>query len=329
MRALQVSQLGDPIDVLHVVERSEPHPGPGQVRIDVHACALNFPDILLCQGKYQVKPELPFTPGLEVSGVVSAVGAGVTRAAVGDRVLAGPTYAYGGLATHTIADESSVHVLVDTMGFDAAAALRITYYTGHVALRRRGNLQAGETLLVHAGAGGVGSAAIQLGKAFGARVIATAGGPAKVAVCKELGADVAIDYNAQDFVDVVKAETQGRGVDVVFDPVGGDIFDKSTKVIAWEGRILIIGFTSGRMADARTNHVLVKNYSVVGVHWGNYALREPSLNDAVHAELSDLHARGLINPLVSEVVGLDGAPGALVRLGSRGTVGKIVVRPNE
>jgi NADPH:quinone reductase len=329
MRALQVSELGDPIDVLHVVERPQPQPGPGQVRIDVRACALNFPDILLCQGKYQVKPELPFTPGLEVSGVVSAVGEGVTRAKLGDRVLASPTYAYGGLTCETVADESSVHVLASTMGFDAAAALRITYFTGHVALKRRGNLQAGETLLVHAGAGGVGSAAIQLGKAFGARVIATAGGPDKVAVCKNLGADVVIDYNTEDFVEVVKAETDGRGVDVVFDPVGGDIFDKSTKVIAWEGRILIIGFTSGRMADARTNHVLVKNYSVVGVHWGNYAIHEPSLNDTVHAELSELHARGLIDPLVSEVVGLEGAPEALVRLGSRGTFGKIVVRPNK
>jgi NADPH:quinone reductase len=329
MRALQVAEIGEPEDVLRLVEVVSPSVGANQVRIDVAACALNFPDMLMCQGKYQVKPTLPFTPGLEVAGTVSEVGVGVTRVAVGDRVLAGPIAGHGGLAQQTVAEEGSVFAVRDSMTFEDASALMITYFTGHLALRRRANLQSGETLLVHAGAGGVGTAAIQLGKAFGARVIATAGGPDKVAVCKQMGADVAIDYSSEDFVEIIKDATTGRGVDVVFDPVGGDTFDKSTKVIAWEGRILIIGFTSGRMAEARTNHVLIKNYSVIGVHWGNYAVHEPALNDAIHAELSDLYEQGSVRPLISDVVGLADAPAALKRLGSRHTVGKIVVNPNQ
>jgi NADPH:quinone reductase len=328
VRALRVAELGDPADVLTLVELPSPEPGPGEVRVRVEACALNFPDILLCQGKYQVKPALPFTPGIEVAGVVTAVGDGVTRAAVGDRVLAGPSYTYGGLSEETIASEASVFRLPATMGFDDAAALHITYHTGHVALRRRANLQPREVLLVHAGAGGTGTAAIQLGKAFGATVIATAGGADKVELCRSLGADLAIDYSGSDFVEAVKEFTNGCGADVIFDPVGGDVFDKSTKVIAWEGRILIIGFTSGRIAEARTNHLLVKNYSVVGVHWGNYAIHEPTLDDAVHHELCALHAEGKIKPVVSEVLGLTDAPAALTRLGSRGSVGKLVIHPH-
>ena len=327
MRALLVSELGDPASVLRLVDRPTPHPSVGEVTIDVQSCALNFPDVLLCQGKYQVRPDLPFTPGIEVAGVVTAIGEGVTRAKVGDRVLASPSYAHGGLAEQTLAPESSVYVLPESMGFDHGAALHITYHTGHVALRRRANLQAGETLLVHAGAGGTGTAAIQLGKAFGATVIATAGGADKVDLCRRLGADLAIDYT-NDFVEPVKQFTNGRGADVIFDPVGGDVFDKSTKVIAWEGRILIIGFTSGRIAEAKTNHVLIKNYSVVGVHWGNYALHEPALNDAIHLELCDLFAKGLIEPLVSEVLALAEAPAALMRIAARGSVGKIVIHPH-
>jgi NADPH:quinone reductase len=329
MRAWRVHELGEPTAVMRLEDMPTPNPGPGQVRIDVEACALNFPDVLLCQGKYQVKPPLPFTPGVEVSGIVSAIGEGVTRAAIGDRVLASPAFGHGGLAEVTLAHEGGVHRLADTMSFDTASALHITYHTGHVALKRRANLQPGETLLVHAGAGGVGSAAIQLGKAFGARVIATAGGPDKVEVCRRLGADHVIDYRAEDFVEPVKALTGGKGVDVIYDPVGGDTYDRSTKVIGWEGRILIIGFTSGRMAEAKTNHVLVKNYSVVGVHWGNYALTEPSINDTMHAELTAMHAAGDIDPLLSEVLPLADAPIALERLASRLSVGKIVIRTRE
>jgi NADPH2:quinone reductase len=191
-------------------------------------------------------------------------------------------------------------------------------------LHRRAHLQPGETLLVHAGAGGVGSAAIQLGLATGARVIATAGGPEKVDVCRKLGAELAIDYREHDFVDAVKEFTGGRGADVIYDPVGGDTYDRSTKCIAFEGRILIIGFTGGRFAEARTNHILIKNYSVVGVHWGLYNLMNPAVITETHADLMRSFEAGKIDPLISETVSLEGVPAALGRLGSRGTWGKVV-----
>jgi NADPH:quinone reductase len=329
MRSLRLHALGEPVDVLRIEERDIPEPRPGEVVVKVEASALNFPDVLLCRGQYQEKPPLPFTPGVEMAGVVTAIGDGVTNVKPGDRVLGSPTYAYGGLTEYTIALASSVSVIPEAMGFDAAAALRVTYYTGHAGLHRRAQLQPGETVLVHAGAGGVGSAAIQLAKAHGCSVIATAGGPDKVAVCEKLGADLAIDYRATDFVDAVKEFTGGRGADVIYDPVGGDTYDRSTKVIAWEGRILIIGFTSGRIAEAKTNHILIKNYSVVGLHWGAYTKHEPSLNTVVHNDLMRLFQEGKIDPLVSEVVPLAGAAEAMGRLGDRGTVGKVVVHPHE
>jgi len=211
-----------------------------------------------------------------------------------------------------------------SMPFAPASALHVVYQTGHLALHRRAHLQPGETLLVHAGAGGVGSAAIQLGLAAGARVIATAGGAEKVEVCRALGAHLAIDYRETDFVDAVKEFTGGRGADVIYDPVGGDTYDRSTKCIAFEGRILIVGFTGGRFADARTNHVLIKNYSVVGVHWGLYNVMNPQLIRDTHDELVGLFEAGAIDPLISERVSLEGVPAALARLGARGTYGKVV-----
>jgi NADPH2:quinone reductase len=299
-----VHELGEPTDVLKLEDVPEPVPGPGEVRVDVAGASLNFPDVLMCRGEYQVKPPLPFTPGAEVAGTVGAVGDGVTSVEPGQRVIAIPKFGDGGLAEQTL----------------AAAA----YQTGHLALHRRAALQPGETLLVHAGAGGVGSAAIQLGTAAGARVFATAGGPEKVEVCRKLGAELVVDYRADDFVAAVKEATDGRGADVVYDPVGGDTFDRSRKCIAFEGRILVIGFTSGRFADAPTNHALIKNYSIVGVHWGLYNLMDPERIRATHAELVRLHAAGDIAPLVSSVLPLEEAAGALERLGSRGTWGKIV-----
>lgn len=213
------------------------------------------------------------------------------------------------------------------MSDEKAASLYLTYSTGHVGLHRRAHLQAGEWLLVHAGAGGVGSAAIQLGKAAGARVIATAGGARKTEICRELGADHVIDYTTEDFVPLVKEITGGHGADVVYDPVGGDVFDKSRRCIAFEGRLLVVGFTSGRLPDAPANHVLVKNYSVVGLHWGLYRKHEPSLFWSVHEELLRLVADGFVDPLVGEVLPLDQAPQALARLADRGTVGKVVLVP--
>jgi len=313
--------------VLHLEDVPDPRPGPGQVLIDVAAASLNFPDVLLCRGEYQVKPPLPFTPGSEVAGTIAAVGEGVETRSVGQRVLAIPNFGPGGFAARTLAGVATTYPIPDAMDWASAAALHITYQTGFVALHRRAHLQAGETLLVHAGAGGVGSAAIQLGLAAGARVFATAGGPEKVEVCRKLGAELVIDYRDGDFVDAVKAATEGRGADVIYDPVGGDTFDRSRKCIAWEGRILVIGFTSGRIPEAPANHILIKNYAVVGVHWGMYNALEPELIASTHAELCAMFEAGTIAPLVSEEVTGDALPDALERLANRGTWGKVVWRP--
>jgi NADPH2:quinone reductase len=324
MKALRVHELGEPEQVMVLEDRPEPELRPGDVRLRVHAASLNFPDVLMCRGEYQVKPPVPFTPGAEVAGVVEELGPGVEGIRVGDRVLAIPNFGGGGFAESTTAAAAGVFPIPDSMPFAAGAALHVVYQTGHLALHQRAHLQAGETLLVHAGAGGVGSAAIQLGLAAGARVIATAGGPEKVKVLEKLGVDVALDYRENDFVDAVKEFTDGRGADVIYDPVGGDTYDRSTKCIAFEGRILIIGFTSGRFAEARTNHVLIKNYSVVGVHWALYNAMKPEVIRSTHDELVRLFEAGKIDPLISERVGLAEVPAALSRLGARGTYGKVV-----
>ncbi|HJQ30136.1 MAG TPA: NADPH:quinone oxidoreductase family protein, partial [Rubrobacter sp.] len=258
MRAWQVQQLGDPEQALKLVEAEEPASDPGEVVIEVEAAALNFFDILLCRGEYQERPELPFTPGGEISGTVREVGEGMRA---GQHVIATPPLPRGGFAEEVAVPVSSVFPIPESVPFEKAAALPITYQTAHVALHHRAQLKAGETVLVHAGAGGVGSAAIQLAKAAGARVIATAGGPEKVEICRKLGAEIVVDYRKENFIEIVKEATEGHGADVVFDPVGGDVFDGSRRCVAFEGRILVIGFTGGRIADAPTNHVLVKNYS--------------------------------------------------------------------
>ena len=328
MRAWQVQQLGDPEQALGLAEVEEPSPGPGEVVIEVETAALNFFDILLCRGEYQEKPELPFTPGGEISGTVREVGEGVAMQA-GQHVIATPPLPRGGYAKKVAVPVSSVFPIPDSMPFDKAAALPITYQTAHVALHHRAQLKADETVLVHAGAGGVGSAAIQLAKAAGAQVIATAGGPEKVEICRELGAEIAIDYREQNSIEVVKEATEGRGVDVVFDPVGGDTFDGSRRCVAFEGRLLVIGFAGGSIAEAPTNHVLVKNYSVVGVHWGLYARVMPELVRRTHDELVSLYEDGKLDPLIFETMPFERLPEALKLLGSRGTYGKIIVRPGD
>ncbi len=321
MRAWQVAELGDPQDVLQLVDLPEPVAGPDQLRLRVDAVALNFPDILLCQGKYQERPPLPFTPGQEVCGTV------LDGPRAGERVISSTPMPHGGLAEQVVVPAAGVHRAPDDMPSAKAASLYITYQTGHVGLHRRAQLREGETLLVHAGAGGVGSAAIQLGRAAGARVLATAGGPEKVQVCRDLGADVVVDYLAEDFVEVVKDVTGGRGADVVYDSVGGDTFDRSRRCVAFEGRIVVVGFAGGRIADAPTNHALVKNYSVVGLHWGLYRKHDPGIFARTHAALLELWAQRLIDPLVGAELPLEQAREALVRLGQRGTVGKVVLLP--
>ena len=324
MRMWRAHELGTPDTVLRLEEAPEPRPGPGEVLIDVEATALNFPDNLILEGKYQERPPLPFTPGLELCGRVIGVGDGV-HTSVGQRVIADCLDQGGGLAERVVVPEQRTFPIPDTLAAVDAAALYVTYHTGYVGLHRRAALRPGEVLLVHAGAGGVGSAAIQLGRAAGARVIATAGGPEKVSICRELGADVAIDYRSQDFVEAVKDATSGRGADVIYDPVGGEVFDRSRRCIAWEGRLLVIGFAGGRIPEVPANHVLLKNYAVVGVHWGVYRRVEPALIGETHAALLDLYAQGAIRPLVREQIPLADVPAALMRLANRETVGKVVV----
>ncbi|MBA2555445.1 MAG: NADPH:quinone oxidoreductase family protein [Geodermatophilaceae bacterium] len=324
MRAWRVHELGEPADVLALDDVPDPVPGEGQLLVRVQTAALNFPDILLCQGRYQERPPLPFTPGIELTGeVVTAPDGSGFRP--GDRVLGGPTPMGGAFAEYAVLRAADAFTVPPGMPSEEAAALYLTYQTGHVGLHRRARLQAGETLLVHAGAGGVGSAAIQLGKAAGATVIATAGGPEKVQVCRDLGADHAIDYVSEDFVALGKDITGGRGADVIYDPVGGDVFDSSRRCLAWEGRLIVVGFTSGRIPEAPANHALIKNYSIVGLHWGLYRSKEPALITSVHEDLTRLYAEGRIRPFVSERFAFDELPEALTRLGSRRTVGKVVL----
>jgi NADPH:quinone reductase len=322
MRAWRAHELGEPDEVLRLDEDvPEPTPGDGEVLVEVEAAALNFADVLLCQGRYQERPSAPFTPGFEIAGRVRSAAGGLVA---GQRVAAMCEFPDGGFAERTAVPVAAAQPIPDELPAVAAAAMVITYRTAHAGLHRRAGVRAGETVLVHAGAGGVGSATIQVAKAAGARVIATAGGAEKLDVCRRLGADEVIDYRTTDFVEPVLAMTDGRGADVIVDPVGGDVFDRSRKVIAFEGRIVVAGFAGGRVADAPTNHALVKNYSVVGLHWGLYRRRAPGVVAETHTALMDLYRAGLIDPLVSEVIALPDVPAALRRLSSRDTVGKLV-----
>ena len=325
MRAWQVTANGEPADVLRLVDAPDPEPAADQVLVRVRAAALNFPDILLCRGTYQERPPLPFTPGIELTGEVVRAPAG-SDLRPGDRVLGGTSAAGGAFAELAVLRATDAYRVPDGMPDEQAAALYLTYQTGHVGLHPRARLHPGATRLVTAGAGGVGSAAIQLGKAAGATVIACAGGPDKVQVCRELGADHAIDYLAEDLVARVKELTGGRGADVVYDPVGGDIFDAARRIVAWEGRLVVVGFTSGRIPSAPANHLLVKNYSVVGLHWGQYRTHDPAVITAAHADLERLYAEGAISPLVSSTFPMAELPQALTALASRRTVGKVVVK---
>jgi NADPH2:quinone reductase len=316
--------LGEPEQVLRLEEVPEPQPGPGEALVEVEAVGLNFPDNLLLAGKYQVKLPLPLTPGIELAERVRAVSDG-GRIPVGQHVVGLTFDQAGALAEQVTVPESVLTPVPDDMDPVDAAALFVTYQTGYLALHRRAQIKSGEVLLVHAGAGGVGSAAIQLGKAAGARVIATAGGPEKVTVCRELGADRAIDYLTEDFVQVVREETDGRGADVIYDPVGGEIFDRSRRCIAWEGRLIVIGFTGGQIAAAPTNHILLKNYSVVGLYAGEYTKMNPTVWNEGLTALLRLYESGAIRPLVRDRVPFLEVPAGLARLAQRQTVGKVVV----
>ncbi len=323
-----VRELGGPDSMrLEEVDPGEPH--DGFVRVAVRGAAINFPDVLMIAGLYQVKPELPFVPGVEISGEVLSAPASSGFSA-GDHVMAlldSGGLTRGGYAEIADAAPQSVVRMPDEMSFEDGAGFTLIYQTGWFGLHRRAKLQPGETLLVHAAAGGVGSAAVQLGKAAGATVIATAGSDEKVAVCLKLGADHALNYKTQDFVEEVKKLTDGRGADVIYDPVGGEVYDRSTKCIAFEGRIVLVGFTSGHIPQAATNHILVKNYSVLGLHWGLYARRAHELIPPATHSLLDLYRSGKIKPHISARLPLTEAPRALAMVAGGKSTGKVVLRP--
>lgn len=325
MKAWRVASLGEPRDVLRLEDVEDPRPGPGQVLVRVLGAALNFPDVLMCRGTYQVRPPLPFTSGIELCGEVLAAGAAVAGVKAGDRVVG--TTDSGAFAELALMDAGTALPAPECLSDAEAASLFVSYQTGWFGLHRRAGLRAGETLLVHAAAGGVGSAAVQLGKEAGARVIGVVGGPAKAAVARDLGADLVIDRLSEDFVPVVKEATGGRGADVVYDPVGGDTYTRSARCVAFEGRILLIGFAGGEIQSAQLNHALVKNYSIVGLHWGLYRTANPALIRHCHDELSRMAAAGTVAPLVSEQVGMQELPAALERLASGGTSGRVVLLP--
>ena len=321
MRAWQVIEHGEPKEVMELGEKAVPEPGPGEVRILVKAVALGLPDVFMCRGTYAFNPAIPFTPGQEVVGIVTAVGEGVDLA-VGSRVIATTSFIQGngGFAEQALAPISATYRIPDDMPDEDAAAFLIPFQTAHIALARRGQLLRGETLLVHGGAGGVGSAAIQVGRALGAKVIATATGPERVKACLEMGASLAIDIGAEDFADAVNKATEGRGANVIFDPVGGDVFIRSFKCIANEGRLLAIGYSSGKWKNAATGAVVFKNCSVVGVL---AALYDKDFLDRTHEELLKLYAEGKIRP-GRQKISFEDIPTALAELADRKVIGRVV-----
>lgn len=324
MRAIVVDRWMEPAE-LTVAESPEPVVGPGQLGVEVRAAGCNFFDILLVQGRYQVKPPFPFVPGGEVAGVVREVGAGVSGFAPGDRVLA--AVPIGGYAERIALPAAFAHRMPEGMSFAEGAALPIVYPTSYAGLVLRAGLRSGETLLVHAAAGGVGLAAVQIGKALGARVLATAGGAGKVRVALEAGADEGIDYASEDFVERVKELTGGRGADVIYDSVGGDVFDRSLKCIAWNGRLLVIGFAGGTIPSVAANRILLKNIAVVGLHWGAYLKHEPARIPETYTALFQLYEEKKIRPVIYRAYPLEEASAALAALGSRQTYGKVVLEP--
>jgi NADPH2:quinone reductase len=324
MRAWRVHQLGDPTDVLTLDKIPEPTPGHGEVVVEVAATSLNFPDILLCKGMYQVKAPLPFVPARELAGRVVETGSGTTTS-LGTRVIASPEMPSGGLMERVAVAESSLYPMTDALGFAAAAALPTVYYTAHLALHHRARLARGETVLVLGGSGGVGTAAIQVAKAAGCRVLATATGDEKMDVCRRMGADVVIDYKAADLVAAVREATQDHGADVVIDPIGGDLSDSARRVVAWEGRMVVLGFVAGRIPQAPTNHLLVKNYGLLGFYLGSYKQWRPDLVRAAHDDLLRLAEDGAIAPAIYRTYAFEAAREAFAVLQESTHWGKVVV----
>jgi NADPH2:quinone reductase len=324
MRAVRVHELTGP-SALRIDDLPTPVPGAGQVLIDVKAAGVNFPDILITQGNYQFKPALPFSPGGEAAGVVSAVGPGVTSLAVGDRVAT--TLLYGAYAEQVVAPEMATVRLPDAVPFEIGAATLLTYATTYHALVDRAALQPKETLLVLGAAGGVGTAAVELGVLLGAKVIAAASSQDKLAFCRAHGASEGIDYSTEDLKQRVKALTSGRGVDCIYDPVGGPLAEPALRGIAWQGRYLVVGFAAGEIPKIPLNLALLKGCQIVGVFWGQFAMREPAKNRAHCEQLFQWVAEGKLAPAIDARLPFEQAGEALGRLARREVKGKLVLIP--
>jgi NADPH2:quinone reductase len=325
MRAVRVHELTGP-SALRVDEVPDPIVGPGQVLVEVRACGVNFPDVLLSRGLYQFKPSLPFSPGGECAGIVREVGAGVTTVAPGDRVAA--TIVNGAYVEKICLPEQAVVKLPDAVGFEVGAATLLTYATTYHALIDRAALAAGEKLLVLGAAGGVGAAACEIGALLGARVIAAASSDDKLAFCRDHGATDVINYATEDLKDRIKALTSGNGVDVVYDPVGGPLAEVALRGTAWKGRYLVVGFASGEIPKIPLNLVLLKGCQIVGVFWGSFAMRDPARNRAHATQIFDWVAQGKLRPAVDAVLPFERAGEALERLEQRKVKGKLVLVPS-
>ena len=311
------------VEALNWKELPTPQPGPGQVLMRIQAASLNFPDLLIVQNKYQMKPELPFVPGSEYAGTIEAVGEDVKHLVVGQSVacLSGT----GGFATHTLAPAKLCLPLPDGFSATDGAAFIMTYATSHHALVDRAQLKAGETVLILGAAGGVGTAAIQIAKAMGAKVIAAASTDEKCALCTSLGADATINYSQQNLREALKELTQGRGPDVIYDPVGGELAEPAFRSIAWRGRYLVVGFAGGPIPSLPLNLPLLKGASLVGVFWGDFARREPQANATMMAELSQWYAQGKIKPVLDRTLPMSELKAAYTLMGSRSVKGKLVM----
>jgi NADPH2:quinone reductase len=323
MKAVICREHGLPGKLELATDWPEPSVGAHDVLIDVKAAGLNFPDVLMIQGKYQYQPEMPFIPGGECSGVVAAVGAKVSRFKVGDKVLsAGGS---GAFCEKIAANESGVFAMPDGLSFEQAAGVSITYFTSYYALKQRANIQPGETLLVLGAAGGVGTSAVELGKHMGAKVIAAASTNEKLELCKKLGADEVINYSEASLKDAIKELTGGKGVDVVYDPVGGDYSEAAIRGMAWNGRYLVIGFASGPIPKIALNLTLLKGCSLVGVFWGRFAGEEPAVNLKNIEELWTLFASGKISPVVTDSFPIEQYEEAFNCMIERRARGKVII----
>jgi NADPH:quinone reductase len=322
MKALVCRQFGLP-NSLTIEDIPAPTPNKGEVKIRVHAAGVNFPDVLMVQGLYQLKPPFPFSPGLEVSGEIIAVGEGVDPSRMGERVIG--VVNWGGIAEEVLAPAHMTLPMPANMSDEDGAVFPIVYGTSHIALAHRANLQLGETLLVLGAGGGVGLTAVEIGKLMGATVIACASTDEKLEVAKQYGADHTINYSNTDLRDAVKKITGDKGVDVIYDPVGGDLFDTAVRCVAWEGRYLVIGFASGRIPDLPANRVLLKNSALVGVFWGAYALNKPKVMQESFKTILQWYADNKLKPYIGARYTLDNAVLALEALMNRQAIGKVVV----